>query len=88
MSTISIAAGTVVLPVGKAYHLRFGKDTIIYAGMPADDIFSLVQIKSKGYRGLGWNLFFPRRQQDIDIDGVDLHVIRVTPLQIEIRAAR
>ena len=87
MSTTSIATGTAVLPVGKAYHLRFGKDTIIYAGMPADDIFSLVQVKSRGYRGLGWNLFFSRRQQDITIDGVELHVIRVTPLQIEIRTA-
>ena len=87
MSMTSVAERTVVLPVGKAYHLRFGKDTIIYAGMPADDIYSLVQVKSKGYRGLGWNLFFSKRQQDITIDGMELHVIRVTPLQIELRAA-
>lgn len=87
MSTTLSVAGTVVLQVGKSYHLRFGKDTIIYAGMPADDVYSLVQIRSRGYRGLGWNLFFPRRQQDITINGVDLHVLRVTPLQIEIRAA-
>ncbi len=76
---------TVILPVGKPHHLRFGKDTIVYGGMVNEDVFSIIQIKSRGYRGLGWNLFFSRRQQEITIDGVDIHVIHVTPIQIKLR---
>lgn len=35
----------VVLSVGDTFHLRRGKDRIIYAGMPSEDVFSIAQRK-------------------------------------------
>ena len=35
----------IVLSVGQTHHLRRGKDRIIYAGMPSEDTFSIVQLK-------------------------------------------
>lgn len=82
----SIVMGkSVVLPVGRDFHLRRGKDHIIYAGMPSDSVYSVVQKKSNGHQGFSWNLYFPRRRQDITVDGVNLFVERVTPEEIELR---
>jgi hypothetical protein len=78
---------SVVLPVGEDFHLRRGKDHIIYAGMPAEGIYSIVQVKASGYQGYAWHLYYPRRRQDITIDGVSIYVERVTPDEIELRVA-
>jgi hypothetical protein len=77
--------GSVVLAVGEDFHLRRGKDHIIYAGMPSENVYSIVQKKSDGYRGYSWNLFFPKRRQDITIDGVSIFVENVTPEEIRLR---
>jgi len=76
----------VVLSVGEDCHLRRGKDHIIYAGMPSDNVYSIVQ-KKEGfpYQGFAWNLFYPKRQQDITIDGVNIFVENVTPEEIRLR---
>ena len=43
---------SVVLSVGDAYHLRLGKDRIVYAGMTNENVFSIVQMKWEFmYRG-------------------------------------
>lgn len=77
---------TVVLSVGDSYHLRQGKDRIIYAGMPSDKVYSIVQKRWEFvYRGYAWNLFFPKEQSDIRIDGVNLLVEKVSPEQIVLR---
>jgi len=80
---------SVVLAVGDVFHLRRGKDRIIYAGMPSDNIYSIVQRKREwlpyGWAGYGWNLFFPREQSRIRIDGVDISVENVTPNEIRLR---
>lgn len=78
---------TETLPVGKTYHLKRGKDWIIYAGMINEDVYSLVQMKSRGYQGFAWNLYFSKRQQDITVDGVNIHVLRVTAGEMELREA-
>ena len=75
----------VVLTVGEGYHLRRGKDRIIYAGMPSEDVYSIAQRKAYGYQGYSWNLYFPRRKRDITIDGVKLYVENVTPDEISFR---
>ena len=75
----------IVLPVGGDLHLRFGKDRIVYAGMPSDGVFSIVQRKASGYQGYAWGLFYPRGKQDITIDGVRLFVEQVTPDEITLR---
>ena len=36
---------TIVLSVGDIHHLRLGKDHIVYAGMPNENVFSIAQMK-------------------------------------------
>ena len=82
----SIGMGTpVILSVGEDFHLRRGKDHIIYAGMPSDSVYSIAQKKASGYQGFAWNLYYPRKRQDISIDGVNIYIERVTPEEIELR---
>jgi len=77
---------SVVLSVGDSYHMRLGKDRIVYAGMPNDNVFSLVQMKWEFlYRGYSWNLYFPKNQSTIRIDGVNIQVDSVTPEEIRLR---
>lgn len=77
---------SVVLSVGDTYHLRFGKDRIVYAGMPSEKAYSMVQMKWEFfYRGYAWNLFFPKEQNTIRIDGVNIVVESVTPEEIRLR---
>ena len=79
----------ITLSVGDEYHLRSGKDHIVYAGMPSDKVYSMVQRKRKfaPYIGWGyaWNLFFPREQSNIRIDGVNILVDNVAPNEIRLR---
>jgi hypothetical protein len=88
MDMTADAYKTETLPVGGSFHLRTGKDWIIYAGLVNEETYSIVQMKMRGYQGYAWNLYFPRRQQDIIIDRVPLHVVRADAGAIEIRAAR
>jgi hypothetical protein len=76
---------TVVLAIGDDFHLKMGKDHIVYAGMPSEEVYSIAQKKGNGYQGFAWNLFYPKRRRDITIDGVKLYVERVTPDEIEIK---
>ncbi|MFC1952001.1 hypothetical protein ACFLYI_03035 [Chloroflexota bacterium] len=77
---------SVVLSVGDRYQLRFGKDRIVYAGMPSENVFSIVQMKWEFmYRGYSWNLYFPKGQSTIRIDGVNIQVESVTPDEIRLR---
>ncbi|MFC1926846.1 hypothetical protein ACFLWV_03755 [Chloroflexota bacterium] len=76
---------SVVLSVGDTCHLRSGKDRIIYAGMPSDNVYSIVQRKAWGYQGYAWNLFYPSKQSKIRIDGVNILVESVTPNEIRLQ---
>ena len=77
---------SVVLSVGDIHRLRLGKDRIVYAGMPNENVFSLVQKKWEFlYRGYSWNLYFPKGQSTIRIDGVNIMVESVTPEEIRLR---
>jgi len=77
---------SVVLSVGDTYHLRFGKDRIVYAGMPSEKVYSIVQRKYDfPYQGFAWNLFYPKEQSKIRIDGVNILVENVTPDEIRLR---
>jgi hypothetical protein len=80
---------SIVLSVGDSFHLRRGKDRIVYAGMPSDKVYSIAQRKREfapyiGW-GYGWNLFFPVSQNTIRIDGVNIQVDSVTPEEIRLR---
>ena len=77
---------SVVLSVGDRYKLGLGKDRIVYAGMPSENIYSIVQMKWEFlYRGYSWNLYFPKNQSTIRIDGVNILVDSVTPEEIRLR---
>ena len=77
---------SVVLSVGDKYKLGLGKDRIVYAGMPSERMFSIVQMKWEFfYRGYSWNLFFPVGQTTIRIDDVNILVDSVTPEEIRLR---
>ena len=77
---------SVALSVGDTYHLRRGKDRIVYAGMLNENVFSFVQMKWEFvYRGYSWNLYFPKNQSTIRIDGVNILVDSVTPEEIRLR---
>ena len=82
-------ARLVALSVGDSFHLGSGKDRIVYAGMPSHDVFSIVQRKWKalpyGWWGQAWNLFYPKEQTEITIDGVNIVVENVTPQEIRLR---
>ena len=75
----------VVLAIGEEHHLKLGKDRIIYAGMPTEATYSIVQKKASGYQGFTWNLFYPRKKSDLIIDGINIFVENVTPEEIRLR---
>jgi len=79
---------TVVLAVGEGFHLKMGKDHIVYAGMPSEKVFSIVQRKRNfvpyAAWGYAWNLFFPKEQSELVIDGVRLTVESVSPQEIRL----
>lgn len=78
--------GSVTLAVGDIHHLRSGKDRIVYAGMPSEGVFSIAQLKWEFfYRGFAWNLYFPKEQRRIRVDGVNLVVDSVSPEEITLR---
>lgn len=78
---------TISLNVGEIHHLATGRDRIVYAGMPAEGVYSIVEIKWEAfYRGYAWNLYFPMDASRIRIDGVDLVVESVDERQITLRA--
>ena len=44
-----------VLAVGESCHLRMEKDWIMYAGMPSEDVYSVVRRKkTSGYQIFTW----------------------------------
>ena len=75
----------ITLSIGEEFHLKRGKDRIIYAGMSSENVYSIIQRKSTGYEGYSWNLFYPIKQQDITIDKVNIFVESVTPNEIRLR---
>ena len=80
---------SVTLSVGDTYHLRSGKDRIVYAGMPSEKVYSIVQRKRNfvpyAAWGYAWNLFYPKEQSEIRIDEVNILVEHVTPNEIRLR---
>jgi len=78
-----------VLSVGDTFHLKRGKDRIVYAGMPSEKVYSIVQRKRNfvpyAAWGYAWNLFYPKEQSKITIDGVNILVENVTPYEIRLR---
>jgi len=79
---------SIVLSVDDTYHLRSGKDRIVYAGMPSDKVYSIGRRKRNfvpyAAWGYAWNLFYPRERSRIRIDGVNIQVENATPDEIRL----
>jgi len=82
----------VVLSVGDTHKLGLGKDRIIkdriiYAGMPSEKVFSIIQVRWEFfYRGYSWSPFFATSRSEIRrIEGVNILVEHVTPHEIRLR---
>jgi hypothetical protein len=88
MSGLPVTGKTVLLSVGEQFHLKSGKDRIVYAGMLSESVYSIIQKKATGYQGYSWNLYYPKNKRDITIDGVRVYIEKVTPDEIEIRVQR
>ena len=74
-----------VLAVGEPFPLKSSKDWIVYAGMPTEDVYSIVQRKASDYQDFAWNPYYSRRKTDINIDGVDIIVESISPEEIMFR---
>ena len=77
---------SVVLSIGNKTNLGFGKGYIYYAGMPSEKSYSIVQRKWEfPYQGFAWNLFYPKEQSQIRIEGVHIMVENVTANEIRLQ---
>ena len=57
-------ANSITLTVGETTALKSFKDHIAYAGMPSENVYSIVQMKNVGAKdALAWNLFFPKSRK-------------------------
>jgi len=66
--------------------LGFLRGRIGYGGMPNDQTFSLGLRKWDFIHAVyAFNLFYPREQSEISIDGIDIQVEEVTPSEIRLR---
>ena len=80
--------GSAVLSVGDSINLGLFKGRVIYAGMPSPDVYSMVHKKYEFmYQGYAWNLFYPREQSRIRVEGVNILVESVTPAEIRLRVS-
>ena len=80
---------SAILPIGDIFHLKNDKYRTVYAGMPSEKVYSIVQMKWElFYRGYAWNLFYPKEQNKIRIDVVDIVVDNVTPDEIILRVCQ
>jgi len=78
-----------VLAVGDSLSLGWTKCSIYYAGMPSEKVYSIVQKKKEfPYMGFAWNLYFPKQQGRITIEGVSMLVENVTPDEIRLRISK
>jgi hypothetical protein len=85
----ALEEGTVarlrVLSVGENVSLGFARARICYAGMPNDQTYSIGLRKwDFVHMVYGWNLYFPKDQAEINIDGVDIRAEEVTPTEIRL----
>ena len=79
-------ADSITLTVGETTALKTFKDHIAYAGMPSENVYSIVQMKNVGAKdALAWNLFFPKSKAEIVIDKVNILVENVTADVIKLR---
>jgi len=76
------------LKIGETAPIKKGFMTtisIVYAGMPGPDVFSLAVTTSYGQVGTAYNIYIPRQQSRVDIAGGYLEILRLQPESILLR---
>jgi hypothetical protein len=74
------------LNVGQSFHLRTGKDWIVYAWLVNDDVYSVCNSRRGATKATRGTCTSRGSKQDITVDGVSLQVLRAEAHEIEFRA--
>ncbi|MBN2130461.1 MAG: hypothetical protein JW741_13245 [Sedimentisphaerales bacterium] len=77
--------------IGDSIRVKRGFMTVIslvYAGMPSENVFSLVVTTTAGHMGMGYNLYFPASQRQLEIAGVSVSVQSVSPTSVQLTLER
>ena len=75
------------LKIGDAIRVKRGLMTaisLVYAGMPGENVFSLVVTTTAGHMGMGYNLYFPTSERHIEVAGNSVSVQSVSPTSIQL----
>ena len=73
------------LILGQSVPVKRGlmtKVSLLYAGMPNDQILSLVVIRTAGHTGMAYNLYLPATQRQITIADIPLTLHSVSPTTV------
>jgi len=79
------------LTIGGSARLRkrwVYKRELIYAGMPNDDVCSLVVMISEAHNSWAYNLFIPKGQREVTVEGARVTVLAQSREEIRIRIER
>lgn len=78
-------AKRATLSVGESISLGFARARICYAGMPNDQTYSIGWRKWDFIHMVyAWNLYFPKDQLEMNIEGVEIRAEQVTPTEIRL----
>jgi hypothetical protein len=72
----------IVLTVGEEKKIKtgfLGSHTVVYCGMPCENVFSIGIRESHGHQGYAMNLFFPKNSRTIKVRETEFTVFDVTP---------
>ncbi len=72
----------IVLGIGQKRKIKTGFLTsfsIIYSGMPSNEVFSICLKESSGNQGYAMNLYYPKSSRTIRVGDAEFTVFDVTP---------
>jgi len=73
------------LSIGERANIKVGwltSETVVYAGMLNDNIFSLVRLDDSTTGGHGYNLYIPKTQKEISFESGKLRINEVNAEKI------
>ena len=80
-----------LLKIGGSVPIKRGlmtKHTLTYAGMPNENVYSLVVTCSSGHNSLAYNLYIPKDQHELELADVRITVLNVSPHEVRLRCAK
>lgn len=76
------------LNVGGEAKIKRGLITsysLLYGGMPGEDVYSLIVVWTSGHNSASYNLFFPRSQREFELLGGRVTVLDVSSTEVRFR---